>query len=119
MTKQEFLERARETHGYKYQYPYLPDKILSQDDIIIEYKGVEYTQRVVKHILLGRCPEKNTPSKTTKEFIAEAEAVWGKDKYDYSLTEYKGSLKKLKVIFDGVVFEQVANSHLKYAQRVI
>jgi very-short-patch-repair endonuclease len=115
MTKQEFLERARETHGYKYQYPYLPDKILSQDDIIIEYKGVEYTQRVVKHILLGRCPEKNTPTKTTKEFIAEAEAVWGKDKYDYSLTEYKGALKKIKVKYDGIIFEQTAVSHLRSA----
>jgi very-short-patch-repair endonuclease len=115
MTKQEFLERARETHGYKYQYPYLSDKILSNDNIIIEYQGIEYTQKVVKHILLGRCPEKNTPTKTTKEFIAEAEAVWGKDKYDYSKTVYKGALKKLKVIFDGIEFEQTAVSHLRSA----
>ena len=69
MTKQEFLERAREKHGYKYKYPNLKDKVLSQDTIDIEYNEVIYKQKVVKHILLGRCPEKNTPTKTTEQFI--------------------------------------------------
>ena len=111
MTKQEFLEKAREKHGYKYNYPSLPDKVLSNENVDIEYKGEIYQQRVVKHILLGRCPEKNTPSKTTEQFIGEATEVWG-DKYDYSLVEYKGALKKVKIIFDGVIFEQVAVQHL-------
>ena len=115
MTKQEFLDRAREMHGYKYQYPNLNDKVLSNDNIEIVYKGVTYKQKVVKHILLGRCPEKNTPTKTTEQFIKEAEDFWGKGKYDYSLTEYEGALKPIKVIYDGVVFEQTAVSHLKYA----
>lgn len=112
MTKQEFLERARDKHGYKYNYPNLPDKILSKDDIDIELNGVLYRQKVVKHILLGRCPEKNTPSKTTESFIAEAMAIWG-EKYDYSLVDYKGALKKVKIIYKGVTFEQVAVSHLQ------
>jgi hypothetical protein len=42
---------------------------------------------VVKH-LIGRCPEKNTPIKTTKEFILESKEIWG-SKYDYSLVVYK------------------------------
>ena len=113
MTKQEFLDRAREKHGYKYQYPTLTDKILSTDDIDILYNGELYKQKVVKHITLGRCPEKNTPTKTTEQFIKEAEEVWGKDKYDYSLVDYKGALKKVKIIYDGVVFEQTAVQHLK------
>jgi hypothetical protein len=114
MTKNEFLERAREKFGYKYQYPNLPDKILSSDNITIIYNNVEYKQKVVKHILLGRCPEKNTPKKTTEQFIKESIIVWG-NKYDYSLTEYKGALEKIKIIYDGVIFEQVAVSHLNYA----
>jgi hypothetical protein len=114
MTKQEFLDRAREMHGYKYQYPNLTDKILSNDNIDVVYNDVIYKQKVVKHILLGRCPEKNTPTKTTEQFIREAEEIWGKGKYDYSLTEYNGALKPIKVIYDGVVFEQTAVSHLKY-----
>ena len=112
MTKQEFLDRARDVHGYKYQYPNLSDKVLSNQDIDIIYNGVLYKQKVVKHILLGRCPEKNTPVKTTEEFISEAKEVWG-DKYDYSLSEYSGALNKVKIIYDGVVFNQVAISHLR------
>jgi len=115
MRKDEFLQRAREKHGYKYQYPNLNDKILSNDIIDIVYNGVTYKQKVVKHILLGRCPEKNTPTKTTEQFIKEAEEFWGKGKYDYSLTEYNGALKPIKVIYDGVVFEQIASTHLRSA----
>lgn len=112
MTKQEFLEKARETHGYKYNYLNLSDKILYNQEINIEFDGKIYKQKVVKHILLGRCPEKNTPTKTTEQFILEAREVW-MDKYDYSLVEYKGALKKIKIIYDGVIFEQVAVSHLQ------
>jgi len=114
MTREEFLERARDKHGYKYEYPNLSEKVLSSDSIDILYKGILYKQKVVKHILLGRCPEKNTPIKTTEQFIKEAKEIWG-DKYDYSLVDYKGALKKIKVIYNGIVFEQIANSHLKYA----
>jgi len=112
MTKFEFLERAREKHGYKYQYPNLSDIVLSTDNVDIEYKGGLYSQNVSKHIKLGRCPEKNTPSKTTQQFIKEAIEIWG-DKYDYSLVDYKGALKKVKIIYDDVIFEQVAVSHLR------
>ena len=112
MTKQEFLERAREKHGYKYKYPNLKDKVLSQDTIDVEFNEVIYKQKVVKHILLGRCPEKNTPTKTTEQFIKEAIEIWD-DKYDYSLTEYKGALKKVKIIYDGITFEQTAVTHLQ------
>ena len=112
MTRLEFLEKAREKHGYKYEYPNLSEKILSTDVIDILYLGVSYKQSVNKHIYLGRCPEKNTPRKTTQEFIEEAKKVWG-DKYDYSLVDYKGALKKVKILCDGVILEQVAVSHLQ------
>lgn len=112
MTREEFLEKARNKHGYKYEYPNLSEKVLSSDSIDILYKGVLYKQKVVKHILLGRCPEKNTPIKTTEQFIKEAKEIWG-DKYDYSLANYKGATKPLKVIFDGIIFEQIASSHLR------
>jgi hypothetical protein len=48
-------------------------------------------QKVVKH-LIGRCPEKNTPIKTTKEFILESKEIWG-SKYDYSLVVYKRCIR--------------------------
>lgn len=111
MQKKEFLEKARHVHGYKYLYPSLDDKIIFKDVIDIIYKNILYKQSISKH-LMGRCPEKNTPPKTTKQFIEESFLVWG-NKYDYSLTDYRGSLKIVKIIYDGVVFEQIASSHLK------
>ena len=114
MTRKEFLERARDKHGYKYEYPNLRDKVLTTDDIDIIYNGELYRQKVVKHITLGRCPEKNTPTKTTEQFIKEAKEVWG-DKYDYSITKYNGALKPIKVIYQGIVFDQIASTHLRSA----
>jgi len=110
MNKNEFLDKARDKHGYKYQYLNLTDKILSTDDIELEYNGAKYTQKVCKH-LMGRCPEKNIPRKTTSKFIEECKNTWG-DKYDYSLVEYSGALKKIKIIYDGLIYEQDAVSHL-------
>jgi very-short-patch-repair endonuclease len=111
MDRYEFLEKARKVHGFKYSYPLLSLKIKSNDLIDILLGDSLYTQRVVKH-LMGRCPEKNTPSRTTEDFIKESKEIWG-DKYDYSLVEYKGALKKVKIIYDGIVFEQLASSHLR------
>lgn len=111
MTRIEFLERAHNQHGYKYKYIDLSDKIILADKIIIEYNGVQYEQRVSKH-LMGKCPEKTTPTKTTEQFIKESIEVWGY-KYDYSLTEYKGALNDVKIIYDGIVYLQRPTSHLK------
>jgi hypothetical protein len=111
MKKIEFLDRARETHGYKYNYIDLPFKIKLSDKINIELNGKLYSQTVSKH-LMGRCPEKNTLRKTTNEFISESKKIW-RDKYDYSLVEYTGSLNTVKIIYDGVVYEQRASSHLE------
>lgn len=110
MKKLEFLEKARNTHGYKYNYPNLSDKVTLNDRVEIEYNGEVYIQSISKH-LMGRCPEKATKKKTTEEFILESKSIWG-DKYDYSITEYKGALNNIKVIYNGIVYEQRASSHL-------
>lgn len=110
MKKLEFLEKARNTHGYKYNYLNLSEKITLNDRIEIEYNGEIYNQSISKH-LMGRCPEKSIKRKTTEDFILEAKEIW-KDKYDYSLTEYNGSLNNIKIVYNGIVYEQRASSHL-------
>jgi hypothetical protein len=110
MKKLEFLEKARNTHGYKYNYLNLSDKITLNDRIEIEYNGEVYSQSISKH-LMGRCPEKAIKRKTTEDFILESKEIW-KDKYDYSLTEYTGALNNIKIIYNGIVYEQRASSHL-------
>lgn len=110
MKRREFLDRARDKHGYKYNYIGLSDKLTLTDKIEIEYKGEIYLQSISKH-LLGRCPEKAVKKKTTDDFIIEAKIIWG-DKYDYSLVEYTGALNNIKIIYNGIVYEQRASSHL-------
>jgi len=110
MTKNNFLERARNIHGYKYLYVNIPEKIKLSDKIEISYLNNTFYQTVNKH-LLGRCPEKNTSKKTTHDFINEAIGVWG-NKYDYSLVEYTGALDEVKIIYNGNIYNQRASSHL-------
>lgn len=110
MKKEEFLEKARGKHGYKYTYHELPDKIKLKDKIKIYFNGTLYDQTVSKH-LLGRCPEKSTPIKSTEEFIKECISIWD-NKYDYSLVKYTGALNDIDIIYDGIVYKQRASSHL-------
>ena len=113
MTKEEFLNRARNKHGYKYKYINIDDKVTLKDIITIQYEDNIFTQNVNKH-LSGKCPEKNTPKKTTEEFIEESKKIWG-DRFNYTETKYFGALKKVK-IFDNkraVFIEQVASLHLQ------
>ena len=101
MTRLEFLEKARNIHGYKYKYPSLEDKITLKDKIEIILEEDLFTQTVSKH-LMGKCPEKKIIKRTTQDFIQEAKDVWG-DKYDYSLVEYNGSVTEVKIILDGFI----------------
>jgi hypothetical protein len=111
MKRIEFLERAREIHGYKYTYPTLNEKVILSDKIDVEYNGVKYNQTVVKH-LMGRCPEKISTRHSTEDFILKAIKVWG-DKYDYSLVDYKNALEPVKILHRGIVYEQRPTSHLE------
>jgi hypothetical protein len=111
MKRIEFLERAREKHGYKYTYPSLNEKVILSDKIDVEYNGVKYNQVVVKH-LMGRCPEKISTRHSTEDFISKAIKVWG-DKYDYSLVDYKNALEPVKILHRGIVYEQRPTSHLE------
>jgi very-short-patch-repair endonuclease len=112
MTKAIFLEKARKKHGYKYNYINLSNIIMQMDYIELEYKNQLYSQRVVKH-LKGNCPEKKTTIKENNSFIEESKKIWG-DKYNYSLTKYIDARTKIKIIHDGIIYEQLPGSHLKY-----
>lgn len=110
MRKESFLEKARNKHGYRYEYIDLPDIVMQKDIIKIKYNEKIYEQRVLKH-LKGNRPELKTNVKSSEDFIKNSIKVWG-DKYDYSQCEYKNARTKVKIIYDGIVFEQLPNSHL-------
>ena len=48
---------------------------------------------------------------TNEDFISKSKEVW-KDKYDYSLVEYKNIKTKIKIIYNDWIFLQKAEDHL-------
>jgi very-short-patch-repair endonuclease len=55
---------------------------------------------------------KSTKRSTTEEFISKSKEIHG-DKYDYSLVVYYNNSTSVKIIYDGVVYEQLPQNHLK------
>lgn len=119
LTKEEFITRAKEVHGDKYDYSkvrYVNSQI--KVCIICPEHG-EFWQKPNKH-LRGRgcrkCADLETAkrlSSTTEKFVACAREIHG-DKYDYSKVEYKDSKTKVCIICpEHGEFKQRPNSHLR------
>lgn len=103
MTKEEFLSRAMEVHGEKYDYSEsVITKAFEETKIICPIHG-EFWQKPIKHLSGQGCPkcgyERNGKrfTLTNDDFIERAKKKYG-EKYDYSLVEYKGKGKKVKII---------------------
>lgn len=114
-TQEDFLKKAKITHGDKYDYS-LVDYVDRQTKIkIICQKHGIFTQIPSDHIRGNGCPNcaHDNLRLTQEEFIIRSNKIH-KNKYDYSLVEYKSTYKKVKIIcpIHGV-FEQIPMSHLK------
>jgi hypothetical protein len=116
--KEEFIKKAREIHGDKYDYSKVDYK--SGDikvNIICPEHGI-FNQSPYSHLSGSGCPKcgreriKNFFLGDIKNFIDGAKKIHG-DKYDYSKGVYKGSLNKLEIgcPIHGS-FHQSPNSHL-------
>ena len=114
----EFILDAEKIHGDRYDYSlvdYKGNKI--NIDIICRKHGVFKVRP--DHFLRGHGCKKCSDEKekyntlTTEEFIRRSKEIHG-DRYDYSLVDYKGIHKNVKIIcpIHGV-FEQLPNNHLK------
>ena len=98
--QEEFLKRAKEKHGNKYNY----DKVIyvnSQTKIILTCdKNHEFSVRPDMHLNRGDgclvC-SRNQRIKTNDSFLNQLKELHP-DKFDYSLTEYKGVYKEVKII---------------------
>ena len=112
LTTEEFIKRAKEIHGDKYDYSLVDYKnMTTKIKIICPIHGV-FEQRPSDH-LRGDCFFCAGKNKlTTEEFIKRAKEIHG-DKYDYSLVEYKGIYEKVKIICPiRGLFEQSPSNHL-------
>lgn len=119
ITIEEFIRRAREVHGDKYDY----SKVVYVDNktkvcIICPIHG-EFWQTPHAHLSGQGCRKCGyidnhiNATKTTLSFIKEARAVHG-DLYDYSLVDYKNNKTDVRIIcpIHGE-FLQNPSAHLK------
>ncbi len=115
---EEFIEKAKEIHGDKYDYSKV-NYINSQTKVIIICKEHgEFSQVPNSHLQNNgciKCGSEKTKKKitsTTEEFIETAKKIHG-NKYDYSKVEYKKAIEKVIIICkEHGDFEQTPSDHL-------
>ena len=118
LTQEEFLTKAHEIHGDKYDYSKVDYVNTNTKVCIICPKHGEFWQRPGAHLSGAGCPscweERKGQSlySNTEEFIKKARKVHG-DKYDYSKVDYERSRKKVCIICPKHgEFWQTPNDHL-------
>ena len=123
MTTAQFVVRAQEVHGDKYDYSntvYV--NALAKLTIICPVHG-EFEQKANAHTNGQGCPKcgklaaaaklSELNAWTTPQYLAKVKSVHG-DRYDYSKVVYVGSLSKVPIICpEHGEFEQVASEHLR------
>ena len=119
LTTEDFIRRAKEVHGDKYDYSKV-DYIDNRTKVcIICPEHGEFWQQPRNHLLGQACPKCAYKTRwesrgriTTENFIKKARKVHG-DKYDYSKVEYKGTHTKVCIICqEHGEFLQTPHNHL-------
>jgi hypothetical protein len=109
LTQEEFISKSKEIHGDKYDYS-LVNYINSLTPVKLIYDGVIYEQNPRNHLNGFKC--ENIKSLTQEEFISKSKEIHG-DKYDYSLVDFKNVRGKIKIIYNGLIYEQLGYLHLE------
>ena len=120
LTTEEFIEKAREIHGNKYDYSKTEYIDRRHKVCIICPEHGEFWQLPGSHLKgcgCFICGVRNSAIghlSTTEKFIKKAKLIHG-DKYDYSKTKYVKSSEKVKIKCSkcGNIFEIAPNAHLK------
>ena len=114
LTTEEFIRRAKEVHGDRYDYSKVEYVNTRRKVCIICPKHGEFWQIPLHHLKGSGCP--NCVGKkrlTTEEFIRRAKEVHG-DRYDYSKVEYVNTRTKVCIICpEHGEFLQIPNNHLQ------
>ena len=122
MTVEEFIARAKQKHGDRYDYSLVEINSNSGSKAEIKCKkcGAVFFQIINNHLRGHGCPEcaKRQKSEaqriTKKDFVVKARQKHG-DRYDYSLVEINGNNKTkvaIKCNACGATFFQKINNHL-------
>lgn len=132
ISRDEFIARARELHGERYEYRDVPSDLrVSSDSIEITCRvhGVLFRQSASTH-MHGHtgCPEcksllqtgpahlrgsHKARSEVTDDFVSRARLVH-EDRYNYDECDYRNAYKKVRIrCGDHGVFEQAPGNHLR------
>ena len=112
-TKEEFIVESNKVHNNKYDYSLVEYKNnKTKVKIICPEHGI-FEQRVDMHTQGHGCDKCSGTYNSTTEIFIEKSAKIHKNKYDYSLVDYKNSRIKIKIIcpIHGI-FEQNPSDHL-------
>ena len=98
MAVHEFITKAKEKHGDKYDYSFVEINGNNKTKVKIKCNkcGVIFEQRIDSHLDGRGCPHcvKEEKTKTIEEFISDARAVHG-DKYNYAKVKYISAFKRV------------------------
>ena len=104
LTNKEFIAKAKEVHGDKYDYSKTEYNGSHIKICIVCPEHGEFFQTAYSHLNGCGCPLCSKSKrwdtrgrKKTSDFIAQAKKIHG-EKYDYSETEYKNRRDKVKII---------------------
>jgi hypothetical protein len=114
ITKQEFIEKAKEIHGDNYDYSKINYINHKTNIIIICKEHGEFQQIPSNHLNGNDCPKCaiNKRTSTTEEFIEKAKEIHG-DKYNYQKVHYINHKTNIIIICkEHGEFQQTPNSHL-------
>lgn len=111
--RDEFIKRAINVHGDKYDYS--KSRYVNYDtkiEIICKEHG-SFWQTPGNHLKGKGCPYCSGNAKMTKEsFVEKARKIWG-ERFDYSLVEYRNNMTKVCIIDkDGKKYFQTPANHL-------
>lgn len=111
-SKEEFILKAREIHGWKYDYSKVEYKNAETKVCIICPLHGEFWMRPSSHLLGNSCPKCMGRGLSQEDVIEEFKKLHG-DRYDYSLVEYRKMHDKVKVVCpEHGVFEITPSKHL-------
>ena len=117
-TTDEWIEKAKEVHGNKYDYSKV-EYIRSCEEIKIICNACKYEFNQVANAHMQGCGCSKCSGNynyTTEEWVEKAKEVHG-NKYDYSKAEYINTNTKVKIICsDHGEFEQTPNCHTSQKQ---
>ena len=119
LTKEEFIKKAIEKHGSKYDYTKV-NYVNSNTKVCVKCpEHGEFWQEASSHLNGCGCPKcgiekiRESRSSSKEEFITKAREVHG-DKYDYSKVHYVSNTTKICIICpEHGKFWQIPTNHIK------